>query len=174
MRLGKFGRTRLQIFHKGLFRHADSRGTWSRSFDQEIFEQIGQTVAQASVSVTKKAQTLRGLHSMRIEAQEWKLVTCCNGAIWDVAVDARPDSPSFGKWQGAQLDCESGDFALIPPGWAHGFISLSDNAVVSYSMSSAYTSGLEVGYHWESPSFAIDWPMDPLLISDKDQNLPRV
>lgn len=163
----------MQIFHKGLFRHVDSRGTWSRSFDQEIFDSIGQVLVQNSVSVTRKAQTLRGLHSMRIEAQEWKLVTCCDGSIWDVAVDVRLNSPSYGQWKGATLDAQSGDFALIPPGWAHGFISLSDNAVVSYSMSSKYVSELEVGYHWESPSFAIDWPIAPLLISDKDQNLPR-
>lgn len=111
---------------------------------------------------------------MNPAANEWKLVTCCQGSVWDVAVDARRDSPSFGSWQSATLSSSQGNYALIPPGWAHGFISLEDNSVLAYSMSVEFDSALEIGFRWDSPSFNIEWPLKPLKVSEKDQSFARV
>ena len=164
----------MQIYNDGLFRFFDDRGSLQRVFEQNLFSDLGLSVAQSSLSITQSKGTLRGLHSMATEANEWKLVTCCVGEVWDVAVDTRADSPTFGAWQSSVLSPEAGNYGLIPPGWSHGYISLEDNCVVAYAMSVEFNPALEVGYRWDSPLFSIDWPLQPSKISDKDANFTRL
>jgi dTDP-4-dehydrorhamnose 3,5-epimerase len=101
-------------------------------------------------------------------------VTVCQGTIWDVAVDIRKESPTFGDSYSAELSGEKGNFVLIPPGWAHGFITLTDNVVMAYSMTAEYNQALEIGARWDSASLNIQWPMQPKIVSEKDSRLPAI
>ncbi len=157
-----------------LSRYQDERGSWSRVFDQKRFPKLKQQIAQSSVSITNLQGTLRGLHSLNERAGEWKLVTVCQGTIWDVAVDSRKDSATFGQYYSAELSGEKGSFVLIPPGWAHGFITLTDNVVMAYSMTAEYDEALEIGAHWDSASLKIQWPIRPRIVSEKDSRLPAI
>jgi dTDP-4-dehydrorhamnose 3,5-epimerase len=157
-----------------LFRFQDERGSWSRIFDQKSFPNLKVPIAQSSISITNSQGTLRGLHSLNQTAGEWKLVTVCQGTIWDVAVDIRKESPTFGDSYSAELSGEKGNFVLIPPGWAHGFITLTDNVVMAYSMTAEYNQALEIGARWDSASLNIQWPMQPKIVSEKDSRLPAI
>jgi dTDP-4-dehydrorhamnose 3,5-epimerase len=157
-----------------LFRFQDERGSWSRIFDQKLFPNLKNPIAQSSISITNSKGTLRGLHSLNQTAGEWKLVTVCQGTIWDVAADIRKESPTFGDCYSAELSGEMGSFVLIPPGWAHGFITLTDNVVMAYSMTAEYNQALEIGARWDSASLNIQWPMQPKIVSEKDSRLPAI
>ena len=146
----------------------DDRGSWSRTFESDLFSERGLTVAQASVSLTSRAGTLRGLHSMHLSVREWKLVTCVRGEVWDVAVDVREELQSYGSYLDFSLRGDRGDWVLIPPGYAHGFLSLTDDVILSYTMSARFDEALERGYRYDDPKFAISWPFSPTLISPKD------
>ena len=157
-----------------LFRFQDERGSWSRSFDQKLFPNLSKPIAQSSISITHSRGTLRGLHSLDQSAGEWKLVTVCQGTVWDVAVDIRKYSPTFGEYYSAELSGEKGNFVMIPPGWAHGFLALTDNVVMSYSMTVEFNKDLEIGARWDSASLNIAWPFQPTIISEKDNRLPAI
>lgn len=154
------------------FQIGDHRGTWTRTFDSEIFLGSGLKISQSSISINRQKGTLRGLHSLDKAAGEWKLVTCVSGEIWDVVVDLDPVSPGFGSYRAAKLTGKSADWVLIPPGFAHGFISLTNDAILSYSMTANYDSSAEIGYRFNDPTFGIIWPLEPVLVSDKDRALP--
>lgn len=148
--------------------YRDDRGVWSRVFDSEIFREILPEVAQTSVSITDSALTLRGLHSMGPTAGEWKLVTCVKGRVWDVSVNVDRESPLFCNYEGRELNGATSDWVLIPPSYAHGFISLTDDATLCYVMTAPYDARLEIGFRYDEPMFNIAWPAQPRLISEKD------
>jgi len=104
--------------------------------------------------------------------EEGKLVRCSRGAIYDVIVDLRKDSQTYKQWLGIELSATNGRMIYIPEGFAHGFITLTDDTEVVYQMTQFYQPGSERGYRWNDPAFWINWPFDPLIISEKDKNYP--
>ncbi len=152
----------------------DERGSWSRAYDAMEFQDSNFRVEQSSVSLTTRRGTLRGLHSLHEDAGEWKLVTCVAGSVWDVVVDVRQNSASFGNYQFAELEGSNADWVLIPPGFAHGFVALTDNVALAYSMSAAYEPALEIGFRYDDPYFSIPWPIEIEQVSEKDRSFPLV
>ncbi len=149
----------------------DDRGTFSRLFSAKEFEQLGlvTNLDQCAISENPKKGTLRGLHYQLPPYQEVKIVRCSRGAIFDVILDLREDSPSFKKWFARELKEDSPEMLYIPGGCAHGFISLLDNSEVFYQISGAYNPQYARGVPWNDPTFAIQWPMQPVLMSQKDR-----
>lgn len=154
----------------------DSRGYFSRLVDIEEFRENGlnSDFVQISASKNYNKGTLRGMHMQMGEAAEEKLVCCVDGAVFDVCLDLRKDSPTYLKYCSAILSSENGNALYIPKGCAHGFISLEDNSQLIYFMTSSYDSSVEKGYRWDDPTFAIEWPMNPKIISEKDCNYPLI
>lgn len=152
----------------------DDRGFFARSFCADEFAAHGLMTecAQANVSVNHRRGTLRGMHYQAEPGPEGKLVRCTIGAIHDVAVDLRPDSPTFRRWTACELSAENRRALHIPPGCAHGFLSLTDASEVLYLMSSRFEPALARGVRWDDPAFAIDWPAEPIVMSEKDANIP--
>ncbi len=157
-------------------RKEDERGYFARTFCRETFLKQGllDCSRQCSVSFNKMAGTLRGLHIQKEPYQETKLVRCLRGAIFDVMVDLRPGSASFGQWFGAELSEVNGHAFYIPRGFAHGFVTLADAAEVSYQMAEPYVPAAAAGIRWDDPDLAIKWAIAPKLMSDADRNLPRL
>ncbi len=154
-------------------RHEDSRGYFTRAFCEQEFADAGIDFhpVQSNISYNKTAYTLRGMHYHTAPFEETKLVRCSAGRLFDVAVDLRPDSPAYKKWVGAELSRKNGRSFFIPPGCAHGFLTLEDETEVFYQMSPAFVPGHDRGFHWNDPEIGIDWPGLPRVISDKDQSL---
>jgi dTDP-4-dehydrorhamnose 3,5-epimerase len=152
----------------------DDRGYFARTFDQTEFEKRGLNprVTQCSVSQNRRRGTLRGLHFQKAPAEEAKLVRCARGAIFDVVVDLRPASSTFGRWFAETLSALNGWMLYVPEGCAHGFQSLSDDVEVAYQMSVAYRPELSVGIRWNDPRLGIPWPLPDPILSDRDRALP--
>lgn len=152
----------------------DERGSFARIFDVEEFAAHGITTAvvQANLSRNRHAGTLRGMHLQRAPHAETKLVRCVSGALFDVAVDVRPDSPSYLRWVGVELTAGNGRALVVPEGCAHGFLTLVDDTVATYQVSAPYTPAAEAGYRHDDPAFGIDWPREVTVISDKDASWP--
>ena len=152
----------------------DDRGFFGRSYCKTEFEENGlaTTLVQVNVSSNVKKGTLRGLHMQIKPAEEAKLVRCTKGAIFDVLVDLRPQSKTFLQWFGTELTAESFKMLYVPEGCAHGYLTLLDHTDVMYQVSEFYTPSAERGFQWNDPSFAIEWPIDPIVISPKDQAHP--
>jgi dTDP-4-dehydrorhamnose 3,5-epimerase len=112
------------------------------------------------------------MHYQRSPHEETKLMRCTRGAIYDVILDIRPDSTSFGQWQALELSAENRLMVYIPPGLAHGFQTLSEESEVFYQMSGDYVPGAAAGVRWDDPAFRIHWPLAPSLISEKDRSFP--
>ena len=151
----------------------DERGSFSRMFCKNEFKAVGITtnIAQINLSVNYKKHTLRGLHYQNDEAAEDKVITCINGEIYDVCVDIRKDSPTFGKWIGKMLSAENGLSLYIPKGFAHGFLTLKNNCHIIYFMSEFYKPGNSAGFKYDEPVFSIEWPIKgPFIISEQDRN----
>ncbi len=148
----------------------DERGFVARSFCAGEFAQRGlhSHFPQANISFNKARGTLRGLHYQAEPKPEPKLVHCTRGAIYDVAVDLRPDSPGYRRWVGRELSGENHTALYVPPGCAHGFVTLEDDSEVSYLMGETYDPDLARGVRWNDPAFAIDWPLEPVVISERD------
>lgn len=155
-------------------RFADERGFFARTFCRDDFAARGleTEVAQCSVSWNRTRGTLRGLHFQAEPAAEVKLVRCTRGAIFDVAVDVRPGSPTRGRHVAVVLAAERGTQLYVPRGFAHGFLTLADDTEVAYQISTPYAPELARGYRWDDPALAIPWPAPPAVISEKDRNLP--
>ncbi|QJR16513.1 dTDP-4-dehydrorhamnose 3,5-epimerase [Usitatibacter palustris] len=151
-------------------RREDARGFFGRSFCAEEFARAGldARVAQCSVSHNAKRGTLRGMHWQAEPHAEAKLVRCTAGAIFDVALDLRPDSPTFRKWVGFELTADNHRALYIPPGFGHGFQTLADNSEVYYQMSVPYVPEASRGARWNDPSFAIRWPVADPVVSERD------
>ncbi len=157
-----------------LERRQDPRGFFARTYCEREFAEHGlpSRMVQTNVSLTRNAGTLRGMHFQRAPHAEDKLVRCMRGAIWDAIVDLRPDSPSYCKWIGVELSEENCRMLLVPKGFAHGFVTLTDDVIVTYQVSEFYTPGAESGVRWDDPAFGIRWPVTVTGSSDKDRSWP--
>lgn len=155
-------------------RRTDERGYFARSFCIDEFASHGLPtgVVQCNVSFNRIRGTLRGMHFQRAPMAEAKLVRCTRGAIYDVIVDLRPDSPTYCRWYGAELTEENGSALFIPEGFAHGFQTLVDKSEVFYQMFAAYSGEHADGVRWDDPSFAIAWPLPVSSIADRDRSFP--
>lgn len=152
----------------------DERGTFVRTFSADEFAAAGLDpgVAQCNVSFNPARATLRGMHFQRAPYGEAKLVRCTRGHIFDVAVDVRPDSPTFGTWEAWELDEDSYRAIFLPTGIAHGFITLAPSSEVSYQMSAPYRADAASGFRWDDPDVGIAWPVAPAMMSARDRGLP--
>jgi dTDP-4-dehydrorhamnose 3,5-epimerase len=152
----------------------DERGFFSRGWCQREFEQHGLStrVCQVNVSWNLKRGTLRGMHYQVPPYAESKLIRCVRGALYDVIIDLRRDSPTFGKWIGVELSADNRRMLYVPEQFAHGFITLADETEATYQVSEFYTPGAERGIRYNDLRFAIRWPIEPVVISRKDQNWP--
>lgn len=149
---------------------ADERGFFARLFCADELAAAGwtQPIAQINHSHTALAGTVRGLHYQRPPHAEMKLVTCVRGEVFDVAVDLRHGSPTFLHWHAERLSADNGRALLIPPGFAHGFQALCDNAELLYCHSAPYVPGSEAGLHPLDARLAIAWPLPPAGLSPRD------
>lgn len=153
--------------------HRDERGTFCETFRRDRYKEIGieLDLVQDNLS-TSAAGVVRGLH-YRVGTPEGKLVSCVKGEIFDVAVDIRRSSPTFGKWFGATLSCENRRQLWIPPGFAHGFYAVTE-AWVAYKVSGYYTHGMDRELAWNDPALGIAWPITgETIVSAKDARAPR-
>ena len=154
-----------------LSEHLDERGRMQRVWDSDYFLSAGQPISPKQVSVSKNPVrgTLRGMHFLSPEADEWKAVLCLQGSVQDVVVDAREGSETFLDHISIILDSSSNDGLLIPPGCAHGFLTLEQDTILLYMMSASYNPDLEIGFRWDDPKLGIDWRLEPKMISEKDK-----
>lgn len=153
----------------------DERGFFARSFCGKEFKEHGleDRYVQCNLSYNKVRGTTRGMHFQRTPHEEVKVVRCIKGAIFDVLVDYRQDSPTYLQWFGAELSDSNRRMLYVPRGFAHGYQTLTDNAEVFYQVSEFYTSGSEGGLRWNDPAIGIEWPISSTdQISDKDANWP--
>lgn len=154
--------------------HRDDRGLFARLQCPDEFASAGLnfTPVQTSLSRNPHLHTLRGMHYQPAPNAETKLVRVSRGRIFDVAVDLRPDSPTYRQWTAAELSAENLAALLIPEGVAHGFLTLEPDTDVIYQIAPAYRPGHEAGVRWDDPAFAIAWPAAPALISARDAAYP--
>jgi dTDP-4-dehydrorhamnose 3,5-epimerase len=155
-------------------RLADERGFFARSYCAEEFAArgLGPELRQCSVSYNARKGTLRGLHYQDAPHEEHKLVRCTAGAIFDVIVDIRTSSPTYRHWYAEELTVDNRRSLFIPPGFAHGFVSLTDDTEVYYMISVAHAPSFSRGLRWNDPAFAIEWPLAPVVISARDAGYP--
>ena len=154
--------------------HADNRGFFARTFCRNELAAHGliADVAQANMSLSKTRGTLRGMHFQKAPHEETKLVRCTRGALYDVIIDLRSDSPTFKQWIGVELSADNYRMLFVPRNFAHGFITLTDNTEANYMVSQFYAPGSELGIRWNDPQFGIQWPVDVRVISEKDASWP--
>lgn len=152
----------------------DGRGFFARSWCRSEFEQCGlePALVQCNISFNARKGTLRGMHFQTAPFAEAKLVRCTQGAIYDVVLDLRPESPTFKGWIAVKLTAENRNMVYIPKGCAHGFLTLQDETEVFYQMSEYYNAESARGVRWNDPAFGIAWPDRIEVISDRDQNYP--
>jgi len=152
----------------------DERGFFAQTWGQGEFEAEGLTppMVQRNVSYNDIAGTLRGMHFQRSPHAEVKLVACLVGAIFDVAMDLRRESPTFGMWFGAELRSVAGSMLYIPEGCAHGYLTLEPKTTVEYLISTPYAPHSAGGVRWDDPFFGVRWPSEPTLINPRDRSWP--
>lgn len=157
-----------------LVRHSDERGFFARQFCQNEFANYGLETqfVQANNSFSHSKGTLRGMHYQLEPFAEVKLVRCIRGALFDVLIDLRRESPTFGQSYGTLLSEDNRHMLYVPKGCAHGFLTMSDNSEVFYLVSAFYSKESERGIRWNDPFFKIQWPMAPVVISERDQSHP--
>lgn len=155
-------------------RHEDERGFFARTWCEAEFRDRGldPKLVQCNVSWNRRRHTLRGMHYQAAPHEEAKLVRCTRGAIHDVVVDLRPDSPTYRRWVGVDLTAENRAALFVPAGLAHGFLSLTEDTEVLYQMSEVYHPESARGVRWNDPAFGIEWPVEPAVISDRDAAYP--
>jgi len=164
------------VFVVGAEQHADDRGFFARIWCPQEFARHGlnPNLAQVSLSFNTHAGTLRGMHYQAAPHAEAKLVRVTAGAIWDVALDLRPDSQTFGRWFGIELSAENRRMLYLPEGCAHGFLTLAGFTEVEYYISSEYVPDAARGVRWNDPAFAIAWPRPVGILSERDRNWPLI
>jgi dTDP-4-dehydrorhamnose 3,5-epimerase len=155
-------------------RHADERGWFARTWDAEELRAQGLEAAlsQCSASFNHRRGTLRGMHWQAPPFAEVKIVRCSRGALYDVAVDLRPDSPTFRKWAAVELTPDNGRAFYIPRGFGHGFFTLAEATEVAYQISAPYRQATARGARWDDPFLAIEWPGEPAVIAARDRDYP--
>lgn len=154
--------------------HADDRGSFARAWCRREFSRAGIEVefVQANTARTREAGTIRGLHFQAPPHSEAKLFRCTGGAIYDVIVDVRPGSDTYGEWTGVELDPGEAAQVFVPAGCAHGYQTLEDGSEVFYLVSAYYAPEAERGIRYDDPTFGIEWPRAPTVVSDKDRSWP--
>lgn len=157
-------------------RSADARGFFARTWCAQEFRDHGlePALAQCSVSFNARKGTLRGLHFQVPPHTEVKLVRCTRGALFDVAVDLRPDSPTFRQWVGVELTENDGRALYVPRGFAHGFLSLADGSEASYQISAPHVPEAARGVRWDDPFLGVEWPGPVAVMADRDRHYPDV
>lgn len=155
-------------------RHEDARGHFMRTYCEREFAAQGlpTRMVQSNASLTHHAGTLRGMHFQAAPCAEDKLVRCAHGAIWDVIIDLRPDSPAWCRWFGVELSAANGRMLFIPKGFAHGYVTLADDVLVDYQMSEFFDPDAADGVRYDDPAFGIAWPVPIVMMSDKDRAWP--
>jgi dTDP-4-dehydrorhamnose 3,5-epimerase len=150
---------------------SDERGFFARTWCSEEFERMGLNpkLVQCSISWNARRGTLRGLHYQTEPHAEAKLIRCCSGAIYDVIVDLRPASPTYGKWIAAELNSQNRQMLYAPEGFAHGFQTLIDDTEISYQVSASYQPDFARGVRWNDPAFGIEWPISHPILSARDR-----
>ena len=154
-----------------LEKRGDDRGFFARVFDEAEFAARGLATRYIQLNNSLSAQrgTLRGMHYQLPPHAETKLVRCIRGALYDLILDLRPGSPTFGCSFGAELSAENRRMMYAPKGFAHGFLTLTDDAEAFYFVDEPYAPGAERGIRWDDPRFALEWPALPAVLSDKDR-----
>jgi len=150
----------------------DERGFFARTYCAETLRGAGAafgTIRQTSISVNTKRGTLRGMHWQAEPHPEGKIVRAASGRIFDAIVDMRPQSPAYRSWFGIELDAKTQNALLIPPGCAHGFLTIEENCAIEYVMDTDYVPGLSRGCRWNDPAFGIEWPFAPIAMSERDK-----
>jgi dTDP-4-dehydrorhamnose 3,5-epimerase len=152
----------------------DERGFFGRAWCKREFEQHGlnSNAVQANVSYNKVKGTLRGMHFQVAPYAEAKIIRCTSGALYDVIIDIRPESPTYKQWIGVELTEESMRMLYVPEGFAHGFVTLKDHTSAHYLVTQYYTPGSESGIRYDDPEFDIAWPIKPTVVSEKDRAIP--
>lgn len=171
-----FTETRIKgAFIVDILRLEDERGFFGRSWCMDEFKEHGlnNQLAQCNISFNKKRGTLRGIHYQAAPYEEAKLVRCTMGEIYDVIIDLRPNSPTFTNWIAMELTAENRRALYIPEGFAHGFQTLTDNTEVFYQMSEKHHPDAARGLRWNDPMFNVSWPVNTMVISEKDNNYPN-
>jgi dTDP-4-dehydrorhamnose 3,5-epimerase len=157
----------LKLVRPRVFR--DSRGFFRETFHEPRYAQAGIDCRFVQDNHSRSSYgTLRGLHYQSTPGQA-KLLSTTRGRVFDVAVDIRPDSPTFGEWHGVTLDAEEGTQLFIPVGFAHGFCVLSEDADVAYKVSAVYDARTELGIRWNDPDIGVTWPIADPVLSERDQ-----
>ncbi len=151
----------------------DSRGFFAEIYQDESFREAGiaERFVQDNYSFSRRG-VLRGMHFQRTPYAQGKLVRVLKGGVWDVAVDLRRDAPTFGQWVGQELSEENRYAMWVPPGFAHGFVVLSDEAHFLYKCTAPYRPVSEGGFRWDDPDVGIEWPTDDIVLSERDAALP--
>jgi dTDP-4-dehydrorhamnose 3,5-epimerase len=157
-----------------LDKRGDERGFFARAFCVNEFDDnnLDKNIVQINNSLSKNKGTLRGMHYQLSPKAETKIVRCIKGALYDVIIDLRSYSPTFGKWFGAELTEENRYMMFVPKGFAHGFITLEDDTEAFYMVSEFYSPEHERGIRYNDPFFDIKWPINPVIISEKDIKHP--
>lgn len=152
----------------------DARGFFATSWSAREFEShgISPRLVDCNISYNVSKGTLRGMHFQREPHPQAKLVRCTRGRIYDVAIDLRPDSPTFRQWAGAELTAENHLMLFIPEGFAHGFLTLEDDTEVFYQVSEVYSPECADGVRWNDPAFGVEWPGEVRVIIERDRDYP--
>ena len=157
-----------------LEKNGDPRGFFARAYDAQEFKKLNlkDRFVQTNVSRSRERGTLRGLHYQTPPYAEAKLIRCTKGALYDVVVDLRPDSPTYKQYFGIELTADNYKQLYVPEGFAHGFITLEDDTETFYQVSEYYHPEVEGGIRYDDPAFKIEWPIPVEVISDKDKTWP--
>lgn len=157
-----------------LEKRGDDRGFFARFFCAKEYEQHGlkKTFVQINNSLSAQKGTLRGMHYQLPPNAEVKVVRCIRGRLFDVIIDLRSQSPTFRRWFSVELSAENRTMLYVPEGFAHGFVTLAENTETLYLVSSYYAPDSERGIRWNDPAFAISWPIEPAVVSEKDNHFP--
>jgi dTDP-4-dehydrorhamnose 3,5-epimerase len=156
-------------------RFGDDRGFFARAFCEHEFREHGLVTdfVQVNNSLSRVKHTLRGMHYQLSPRAETKLVRCIRGVMYDIILDLRPESPTFGRHFGAELTAENRRMMYVPKGFAHGFITMVDETEALYFVDEFYTPRLERGIRWDESRFNLEWPARPSIVSEKDQSHPK-
>jgi len=157
-----------------LEKRGDDRGFFARFFCVNEYEKLGldNKIVQVNNSTSKDKGTLRGIHYQAAPKSETKIVRCIKGAFYDVIVDLRKDSSTFLRWFGIELNEENRTMLYVPKGFGHGFLTLTDDSEALYLVTEFYEPEYERGLRWNDPAVSIKWPIEPVVISDKDRKHP--
>jgi dTDP-4-dehydrorhamnose 3,5-epimerase len=158
-------------------RHGDARGWFAETWSEKLMRAAGLSApfVQDNQAFNARKGTVRGLHFQKAPHAQGKLVRVLKGAIYDVAVDVRPGSSTYGRWVAAELTAAGGEQLFVPRGFAHGYCTLEDETELFYKVDGQYAPELEGGVAWDDPDLAIDWPLEgAAVLSEKDLKLPRL